>query len=252
MSAQRCVIYTVLTGGYDDLRQPEEVCPGCDYICFSNSIPEKQIGVWRIRPFDYHPDDLSRESRYPKLNPHLVLPEYEYSLYTDANIALRNEVCEKIRELAGREVSLAMIPHPDRNCVYREAVILTAWRIGDPGLIYRQVRFLLENHFPQDAGLFSGGMIFRRHLRPDIVRFSEQWWDFYSRYSSRDQLAVSWALFQTGLKPEILFPASFYEKNLYQHREKRRRIENFTFAENLQRYFALLRLKLLYRRYGIG
>lgn len=249
---KQTVIYTVLTGGYDDLRQPEEICGNCDYICFSNDIQSEQIGVWQIRRLDYHHDKPVRESRFPKLNPHLVLPEYEYSLYLDANIAIRHSVYEKIRNLVKQDVSLAMIPHPERNCVYQEAMILTAWEIGEPNLIYRQTKFLLKNHFPQNHGLFTGGMIFRKHNHPDIINFSECWWNLYCRFSSRDQLGLTYALYKTHLEPEIMFPSSYYADNVYSHKKERKRIEHFSIMENCRRYFTVFRLKLLYCRYRMG
>ena len=73
----KIAIYTVLTGNYDELRQPEVIDETFDYICFSNDIRESQIGIWQVRPFDNRNTNATRESRYPKLNPHAVLPEYE-------------------------------------------------------------------------------------------------------------------------------------------------------------------------------
>jgi len=245
------VIYTVLSGNYDDLRQPEVIVPGWDYICFSNDIPEKQIGIWQIRRFNYHHEMPVRESHYPKLNPHLVLPEYECSLYLDAKVAFRKILSDRLPELLDK-VSLAMIPHPERNCVYQEAMLLTAWTVGEPDLIYWQTRYLLSNHFPAKSGMYDTAAIFRRHNQAAIIHFSEVWWDFYCHFSSRDQMGVTWALQQAKLKPEILLPSSFFADNIYPHKKKRKLIKDLSWRENLHRYFSVLRLKLLFFQYGIG
>ncbi|MCD7978378.1 MAG: DUF616 domain-containing protein, partial [Tannerellaceae bacterium] len=80
------VIYTCLVGNYDSLSQPGIVCEEFDYICFSNNIKEQKIGVWQIRPIPFFHGNKTRLSRYVKLNPHIVLPNYIYSLWIDANI----------------------------------------------------------------------------------------------------------------------------------------------------------------------
>ena len=51
------VIYTCLTGGYDTLLQPSIIDNQFDYICFSNDITEKQIGIWQIRKISFESND---------------------------------------------------------------------------------------------------------------------------------------------------------------------------------------------------
>lgn len=246
------VIYTALTGDYDNLRQPEAVCPDCDYICFSNDIPHDQIGVWQIRHFDYHNDSKVRESRFPKLNPHLLLSEYTYSLYVDSKIILRKPLNDRFAELAKQEVPLALIPHPVRDCVYQEAMILTAWNIGEPELVFLQTKELLKKHFPQHYGLYDNAVMYRKHNLQTVVDFSETWWKQYCLYSSRDQMSGTYALFQNNLKPEILFPASFWQDSVVAHKKKRKATGELSFRENLLRYLAVFRLKYLYWRYHIN
>lgn len=246
------VIYTALTGDYDNLRQPESVCPDCDYICFSNDIVHQRIGVWEIRRFDYHNSSKVRESRFPKLNPHLLLPEYTYSLYVDCKIVLRASLNDRFVDLAKQDIPLAMIPHPDRDCVYQEAMILTAWNVGEPGLVFHQTKELLKNHFPQNYGLYDNAVMYRKHNMQSIINFSETWWKLYCQYSSRDQMSGVYALFLNDLKPEILFPASFWQDNVAAHKKKRKTIGELSFRENLLRYFAVFRLKCLYWRYHIN
>ena len=115
----RKVIYTCLTCDYDRLQQPATVDPSYDYICFTET--EGQDGVWQLRkiPFD-SPDPVSR-SRYPKILAHKVLPEYEYSVYMDANICIVSPEFYRIADrLITDEISFAQVEHPDRDCVFDE------------------------------------------------------------------------------------------------------------------------------------
>ena len=246
------VIYTVITGDYDDLRQPEAILPDWDYICFNNDIPEKQVGVWEIRRFDYRNANPVRESRYPKINPHLLLSGYEYSLYADPTVVIGPQMNNRLQALVRHHAILAMIPHPERNCIYQEAMILTAWGIDEADRIYQSAKYLLQQHFPKQSGLFGNAVLFRQHNNGKIIRFSESWWKLYCRFSARDQMSAVYALHQARLTPEIMFPSSFYSKNLCPHKKKRKEIKELSFKENILRHLAIIRLKILYFRYGIG
>ena len=116
------VVYTALTGSYDALEQHKYVNPEYDYICFSNDFGDKKkIGIWTIRKIDYPSDDKQLQSRFPKLQPHEVLPEYEISLYVDANVnILTPYLFRRIDELMKEGVKLAGVEHQFRDCLYEE------------------------------------------------------------------------------------------------------------------------------------
>ncbi len=86
---KKAVIYTSLTGGYDNLPQYEVLDDYFDYICFTNDYPEgSRVGQWKIRSIPVQLADNTRLSRYVKLMPHAVFPDYEYSVWLDANLAI--------------------------------------------------------------------------------------------------------------------------------------------------------------------
>ena len=248
----KIAIYTVLTGNYDELRQPEVIDETFDYICFSNDIRESQIGIWQVRPFDNRNTNATRESRYPKLNPHAVLPEYEYSLYTDAKIRIDAPVFQRAKDLAASDCILAMIPHMLRDCVYQEAFSLACARVGEQNLIWKQTRFLLAEKFPQHQGLYDCAVMLRKHNTPEVIIFSTNWWNFYCQFSSRDQMAVSYALHKAKLTPKIFFPSSFYRDHTFPHLKKRKTFAEFSLTEKICHYFEIYRMKWLLHRHGIS
>ena len=85
---KKFVIYTVQTGGYDNVQQPLVVDERFDYILFTDSADAKQKGVWQVRSIPYQNADLTRLSRYPKMHPNELLSDYAASLYIDANIQI--------------------------------------------------------------------------------------------------------------------------------------------------------------------
>ena len=210
-------IYTALTGSYDDLRQPETVRTDADYICFSNDILEKKVGVWAIRPIPFENHDPVRVSRFPKLNPHLVLPEYEASLYVDANLLVTEELDEAVSRAFASQTPCAMVPHPNHKGVYEEGMFLIRHSMGEPFKVYRQITELVRNGFRDDAGLFVCSLLFRRHLDPRVIAFSENWWRGFQAGAKRDQLSVMPALAVAKLVPDILVSPNYVRKNTAPH-----------------------------------
>ena len=213
----RLAIYTALAGSYDDLRQPETVRTDADYICFSNDIREEKVGVWTIRPIQFEDSDPVRVSRFPKLNPHLVLSEYEASLYVDANVLVTEKLDEAVDRAIASQTPCAMVPHPDRKGTYEEGMFLLRHSIGEPLKVYRQIKELVRTGFKDDAGLFVCSLIFRRHLDPRVIAFSENWWRGFQTGAKRDQLSVMPALKAAGLVPDTLVSPDYVRNNTVPH-----------------------------------
>ena len=102
------VVYTCLTGNYDTLRQPVYVDENWDYVCFTddeNLVAQKNVGVWKIRPLAFQERDNTRNSRYHKINPHKLFPEYEQSIWCDSNVnILSSYIFEQIFHITHDEV----------------------------------------------------------------------------------------------------------------------------------------------------
>lgn len=245
------VIYTSLTKGYDNLLQPEVVRQDYDYICFSNDLGDSDIGVWKIRKIPFSSPSGTRLTRYPKLNPHLVLPEYEYSLWVDANARITEKMCRRADELIGSNVVCAMIKHPIRSCVYQEARYLIHYSIGESDRINAQARYLEAHHFPPNAGLYTCSIILRRHHDLQVVGFSEAWWCHYVSFSSRDQMGVSYALACARLVPVEFMPAEFLSQVIIRHNPRK----TTRLAKRIVRYsrgrMHLLGMRLLFWRLSI-
>jgi hypothetical protein len=193
-------IYTALTKGYDDLLQPEVVRDDYDYICFSNDFDEEQIGIWRIRRLDSTKLSGVRFARYFKLNPHIVLSEYDYSIWVDANVTINDCIYERAEELIREKSSCATCDHPFRENVYEEATALLQQGVGEPYPVYKQTLAMLKAGFMNPGRLPVTSLFYRKHMEPDIISFSEYWWEQCARFSSRDQLGVNFALQRAGIE----------------------------------------------------
>ncbi len=77
-------VYTVITGGYDDLRDPAYVDPQWGYYCFTDNPDNYRSDVWTLCKLDKMiKNDKVRSQRYAKTHPYELLPEYDYTIYVD-------------------------------------------------------------------------------------------------------------------------------------------------------------------------
>jgi hypothetical protein len=196
------VVYTVILNGWDYLRPPEVIEPGVRYVCFTDrALPPCE--PWELQPAYLPFASASRNSRIPKLLPHLHVGA-EYSIYHDANFCLKRSPDYLIeRYLAPRRLDLAMFVHPARKNVEQEANEIIAHPEWFPGMDMDVVRAQVTRwkHAGAPEGLWAAGMILRRHTE-DIAAFNRIWWDEFQRGSTRDQLALPLARHFAGVRIE--------------------------------------------------
>lgn len=218
MVRDRIVIYTCITGGYDQLQQPYLPAKGFDFICYvSRGMKRAEYeGVWKIEEIPYDWNDMTLLARSQKLNPHTVLPEgYEYSLWIDGNIRITDgslyEICRKLQQ---QEVSFAGVHHPFRDCVYQEMTSVLMDRRESLWKLLRLVTFLRMKHYPQNAGLMESNIIFRRHNDPVVVECDRWWWECLIKFSNRDQLTQGFAIADTeGMQVSYIFDKGTSARN---------------------------------------
>lgn len=215
MTHKRKVVYTALTGGYDGLMQHPFVHPDYDYILFSNDFKKERIGHWQVRPICYDSDDKQLQSRYPKLQPHEVLAEYESSLYVDANVALKDDTLfRSIDRLEAEGVKLAGVKHQLRQCLYRESLfLLLSGRISCWDTVRRQMSRYKAEGFQRDYGMFENNIMYRRHNDPDVVRLDIDWWEEFLNNTRRDQLSFAYCMWRNHCQWHYLLPEQYSARN---------------------------------------
>ena len=209
MGAEVIVVCTAILQDWDFLR-PEATKPedGVRYVCYSDRTLEPVAG-WEIQPaFTPHGMSASRASRLPKILPHLHF-QADYSIWHDANFVLRADPLTLIAAYLNN-AHIAMFAHPCRKHVGEEVAVLLREKIGNASEVLQQQTDWLNMGAP--CGLWAGGLIIRRHTK-DVAAFNEQWWHYFRRGSSRDQLALPMAQAKTGIAIETI-PGDIYTSPL--------------------------------------
>lgn len=211
----KIAIYTVLTGGYDKLQQPKVIDSDFDYICFSNDIEKSYVGTWIIKKIPLVVEDNQRLSRYPKMHPHKLLKEYQYSLYIDANVTiLKADFYRIIKQKIAKNVILSGMHHLEVDCVYEEGLrVMISGKEKNYKSVLNLLRFLRKEKMPYHYGMFEANVIFRNHHDKKVIFQCELWWKCFLKYAKRDQLSYSYTLWKNQIPFDYLLPKGQNTRN---------------------------------------
>lgn len=198
----RIVIYTCITGGYDNLIKPSFVTPGVDYVCFTDNKDLKS-DIWKIRPI---PDELLKlskvkQQRAVKILPHRYLQEYDISVWVDGNIDTKSNIKDYLKDFDFSRYSVFIPEHPQRKCIYKEKnECIRLKKITGDGiaLAEKQLERYRKENFPENYGLVQTNIVIRKHNEEYSKKLMELWWSELKEYSHRDQLSFNYALWKTG------------------------------------------------------
>ena len=204
-------IYTACIGAYDNICQPKYIDDRFDYILFTDEPKEKHIGVWEVRKVDYSNSDKTRIARYVKTHPHTLLPQYDATVWLDANLEITSPfIYERSIELCESKTQLASIKHPTRDCIYDEAY----WVYGlDSEIkIFEWCHFLRNIGYPRHNGLYETNVLFRIN-NENVADLNEQWWKAILEHSRRDQLSLNYLLWNSAIRQDYILPIGEHAVN---------------------------------------
>lgn len=197
---EKLIVYTAIFGGYDNLIDPSARFENCDFVCYTDQ-KELESSIWEVRVVDtggVPPNIMNREY---KMFPQKYFPDYESSLYIDANIAiLRNPYELKLKYLS--EVDFALPRHFSRDCIYDEAVvILRSGRVQKCKVIKQMITYL-RSGFKCQIPMGENNILLRNHnvLGP----LMDSWWNEFNRWSHRDQLSLAYTVWREGYKYKLI------------------------------------------------
>jgi lipopolysaccharide biosynthesis glycosyltransferase len=197
------VVYTCVTGGYDNLMQPYHVTDHWDYVCFTDDpelLGKGSEGIWEIRSPVAADYGAGQGNRWHKMHPHVLFPDYRESVYVDGNINIISSYLAD--EIQARDVPFLLPRHFARDCVYKEIeALLASPRFSEEDKIrFAACReFLQSEGLPAGLGLTENNVIYRRHHDPLVVMLMTEWWDAYLRISPRDQTTLAYVLWKSRI-----------------------------------------------------
>ncbi len=185
------IVYTAIFGDKDDLKTIEK-SNGVDYKVFTDN-PDLRSDHFDIVVCEPKFSDPVRSAKYFKVLSHEVLSEYDYSLWIDASITIRDIDVNTLFAQHLKHFDIAVHKHPDRNCIYAEAEKCIALNKDNPAIIRKQTQTYKEANYPVDNGLATCSIIYRRHSSK-IAQLNDLWWQEICKFSRRDQLSFNYVV----------------------------------------------------------
>ncbi len=196
---ERIAVYTGVFGNYDRYLEPLVKPDNIDYYYISENKPDVDTKCTWIDSHSIVPTEIEspiKQNRYIKMHPHLIFPNYKYSLYFDANIQIVGDVSELFHDSC---YGIAVPHHWRRDCLYYEAMTVSNYKRVDPNDVIRQIRRYIVEGFPLHYGLAELCIIAREHNNPKCIDVMNTWWNEFNNESQRDQLSFPYALWKNDI-----------------------------------------------------
>lgn len=190
------VVYTAIFGDKDEIKTITR-SKHCDYVVFTDN-PQLHSNDFKVVVCSAPHKDPTRNAKFYKLLPHEVLPNYQYSLWIDGSIEIKDIEVDDLFQQYLEHNDIALHAHPDRNCIYDEADVCSKINKDDPAIIRQQMDQYRLRGYPEASGLVSAGIIFRRHT-PAIAQLNQDWWREIELHSRRDQLSFNYVAWKNGV-----------------------------------------------------
>jgi hypothetical protein len=207
---KKIVVYTCISGGYDNLKEIIKRESNISYVCFTDD--EIDSDTWEIRKIPEFLNYLepTKRARCLKILPHLFLSDYDISVWVDGAI----EVLGDINELVSFKLknNFAISKHPDRICIYQEALKIVELNKDSKEVVDKQVNKYKKMNYPENFGLVQSGIIIRNHNEEKVINLGELWWSELIKHSKRDQLSFNFSLWLVNIEIDIIEPSIISSK----------------------------------------
>lgn len=199
------VVYTVVTGGYEQPSDPRDVLGvDADVVVFTDDpqqLPASMQPIARRLEFD---GAAQLASRHPKMLPHLYFPDHERSIYVDANFHLRTDP-RPLASALGAAHPMTILRHSERTSPLAEARLVVERGFARwADVLEHFSRQQAAGFDPAASTLSYGGFLARLHHDPSVIEAMEGWWAAFEGGVRRDQLSLDFALWSSGVRPNRL------------------------------------------------
>lgn len=191
------IIYTAIFGDYDKLQEPLHVIPGVRYICYTDQVLNSK--VWELIMIKPKYDSV-RQAREIKILFHQYMPFFTKAIWIDANQQIKTDI-SFLFGLDDRPLTL--LNHPDRNCIYTEALECMRLKKDNNDVINNQIVEYIQKGFPINMGLVATGLMMRKN-DAEINKFCKLWFEEVKNGSRRDQLSFNYVLWKNKIFYETI------------------------------------------------
>lgn len=199
----KIAIYTALTNSYDKIHEPLQKTSDADFYFFYDSINPPNNSTWNFIKINFKHRDPRRLAKIFKLFPHVLFPNYKYSIWVDASIEIKKDLSQLVEGQSKNQL-IKFFKHPKRDCIYEEFKYVESLGYEDDKILAKQKKKYLNDRYPPKNGLVAGGIIIRKHNDRECVQLMEYWWSQIEQFSGRDQLSFCYSSWLKGIQYSTL------------------------------------------------
>lgn len=215
-------LYTAILGNYETLKTPVKI-DGIDYVCFTDDVNLKS-DIWDVRYIE-PPLDIPPSLFYKRIKclSHEYLPEYDLTIWLDANFVVKDKNYLKYlldnfkynKLMLYKHVCLAGIP---RDCAYMEAEYsMTIPKYNKEKLRSQINEYKNLHEFPEHYGLYQSGFLMRNNRDNEVTEFNKFWLseiEKFGRLFPQCQVSLPFTLWKLGISFDTL--NNIWDTNLYE------------------------------------
>src|SRR6056297_2262808 len=142
---KRIAVYTA-NFGKKDVVAPINKEEGVDYFCYTDCTQLVDDSWTKIFMHSFG-DSPRRTARWVKTMPHVLLREYDYTIWIDGRIELTKPIQYYIDLLKDKHI--ASLKHPVRDCLYDEAKVCSDRKLNEPRKIEYITKKIRDDGYPQ-------------------------------------------------------------------------------------------------------
>lgn len=211
------VVYTLILGGYDDLKEPTVVSKDYDYVCFTNR-DDLHSKVWKIIKVSCSKKKpLKRCANLLMTYPYNYLKHYELSVLVIGNILINCDISEFVERVLPPDKDVACMQNNRSDCIYIAAQNVLKARKDMPEIVYRQIDKYRREGYPEHNGLLMTGVLVRRNTE-NVIEHCRLWYEETRKHSQRDQLSFNYIQWKYKLIEPVYFSHNVLGKEFILHR----------------------------------
>ena len=224
--AKKIVVYTVIFGDYDAICEPMYIDEDCDYYIITDKMVDRQSNWTKLKLPSVIEEKIrmltqNEKNRFFKMNPFVIFPEYENSIYIDGNLEIVGKI-SKLVSYINDTTGIAMFNHPSRGCIYDEGKACEILKKSNKKATRKQLDRYENNGMPKKYGMFECNVIVRKKCG-NCNKIMEDWWiEYLSSESKRDQLSFPYILWKNefligdvGCLGECMSNSSMFRRNMH-------------------------------------
>jgi hypothetical protein len=193
--SKQFLVLTSNIGKKDNLIDPPEQFPNCDYIAIVDEY--KDLKIWKqIKNINFSCIDNyenRRNAKIYKILSSILFPSYDFIIWTDANHNLIIDPYLILGEYGFND--LYLFQHPHRNCLYDEMDKVCENNLDYCNIINEQRIHYYNFGMPRNFGLSEMTCYIKRN-NDKIKKMELMWWEQICKFSSRDQCSFSYCLWK--------------------------------------------------------